>query len=77
MLIVFLIICFLYVLVGLLMFRFQERWYEKNNPSFFNGISPFDYVRFVFRVVFLWLPNLIVDKKFKKADNKKKKYNKT
>lgn len=73
MLAILLIVCFIYVFVGLILFRYQEIWYEKNHPTFFKDMSPFDYVRYVFKMVFWWLPNVIVNIKFKKKDSKKHK----
>jgi hypothetical protein len=34
-------------------------------------MSPFDYVRYVFKLVFWWLPNIIINIKFKKKDIEK------
>lgn len=74
MLSILLIVSFIYVLVGLILLRYQEKWYEENQPSFFKSLSPFDYVRYAFKLVFWWLPNLIFNRKFKKTDiNKNKK----
>lgn len=73
MLAILLIVSFVYVLVGLVLFKYQEVWYEKNRPTFFKNMSPLDYVRYVFKIVFWWLPNLIINVRFKKKDTKKPK----
>jgi hypothetical protein len=71
MLPILLIVTFMYVLVGLVLLRYQEKWYEENQPSFIKNLSPFDYVRYVFKLVFWWLPNIIINIKFKKKDIEK------
>jgi hypothetical protein len=73
MLPILLIVTFMYVLVGLVLLRYQEKWYEENQPSFIKNLSPFDYLRHVFKIVFWWLPNLIFKRKFKKIDVKENK----
>lgn len=57
---IFVILFFIYIIIGLIMYSLQENYVKENKSDFFNGINNIDYIKYVLFSVLLWFPNLII-----------------
>ena len=56
---IFLIIVFIYLLIGLILFYFQEQWIDENDDEFNELVRGWDWVKYFALSVIIWLPDLI------------------